>query len=169
MKPITTRRSFFWKAGAAVCVPFAAASSAGTARDGEDMRARLALLEDLDAIRKLNRAYLRYVDAGERRQALRLFADPARAAIRDDVAGVRADQGHPEDVIEMSADRTIATARMHCTVRIEAPIEPACPLVEMARAQGGGVVKRSESGVFETVCVKHGGTWKLSASSYRPA
>ena len=46
---------------------------------------------------------------------------------------------------------------MHCTVEIETAIGPSCPLVEMAREQGGGVVMRSEAGVFENAYVRRDG------------
>jgi hypothetical protein len=51
-------------------------------------------------------------------------------------------------------------------VDIETLIGPSCPLVEMARQQGGGVVRRSN---FESVYVKRDGVWKIRRSSYRPA
>ena len=41
-----------------------------------------------------------------------------------------------------------------------------CPLVEMAREQGGGVVRRKERVIFEHVYVKHGGVWKIQRSAH---
>jgi hypothetical protein len=38
----------------------------------------------------------------------------------------------------------------------------------MAREQGGGVVRRTEQGVFEHLYVRHGGIWKIRRSTYRP-
>ena len=69
----------------------------------------------------------------------------------------------------MAADRTTATALLHCTVRAESAIEPDCPLLEMARQQGGGIVRRVERGVFENVYVRRDGVWKIQRSIYRPA
>jgi hypothetical protein len=60
-------------------------------------------------------------------------------------------------LVEIAADRQTATGLMHCTVQIETVIGPSCPLVEMARQQGGGVVKRSENGVFESAYVRRDG------------
>jgi hypothetical protein len=37
----------------------------------------------------------------------------------------------------------------------------------MAREQGGGVIKRTESGVFENSYVKENGAWKIERSVYR--
>jgi hypothetical protein len=37
----------------------------------------------------------------------------------------------------------------------------------MARQQGGGVVRRSEQGVFEFVYVRREGFWKIEHAAYR--
>jgi len=37
----------------------------------------------------------------------------------------------------------------------------------MARQQGGGVLRRTERGVFEHTCVKQDGVWKLQRAGYR--
>jgi hypothetical protein len=71
-------------------------------------------------------------------------------------------------VIQVGPERQTATSRMHAAVQVETPIGPSCPLVEMAREQGGGVVRRSESGVFEHVYVRRGETWHIARSTYRP-
>ena len=74
-----------------------------------------------------------------------------------------------QDVIEVAADRQTATALMHCMVEIETVIGPSCPLVEMAREQGGGVVTRVETGVFENVYARRDGIWTIQRSTYRSA
>ena len=81
----------------------------------------------------------------------------------------KADALGGEDAIELSADGTAATARLHCTLTTEAAIKPSCPLVEMARAQGGGVTKRSQRGVLESVYVKVHGVWKIERSAFHAA
>jgi hypothetical protein len=58
---------------------------------------------------------------------------------------------------------------MHCGVELETAIGPICLLVEMARAQGGGFVRRSESGVFEQSYIKREGMWTLQRSTFSPA
>jgi hypothetical protein len=39
----------------------------------------------------------------------------------------------------------------------------------MAREQGGGVVRRSETGVVEHVYARRDGAWIIDRSTYRPA
>ncbi|MBN1237277.1 MAG: hypothetical protein JXB36_02190 [Gammaproteobacteria bacterium] len=163
----TTRRRFFFKAGAALSAPLAVAAAGTPGGDGENpaaLEARLRRLEDVEAIRALSRRLARLVDAGARTDAARLFVEPAGAEIDDRVRGISLDESD-RDQIEVSADR--ATARLHCTVRLETPIEPRCPLVDMAAQQGGGIVRRTESGVLENVYVKRRGKWKIQRSVYR--
>jgi hypothetical protein len=160
MKAPSTRRSFIRKTGAALSAPLAAAAVVVPARAGEanDSRAhQLARLEDVNAIRSLNDAFARQVNAG---RAEALGIDPG---IRNVTTG---DFGE-RDAIEVARDRRTATSLMHCTVHIETPIGPSCPLVEMAREQGGGVVRRSETGVFEHVYARHDGVWTIERSTYR--
>ena len=44
-------------------------------------------------------------------------------------------------------------------------IGPDCPLVAMAREQGGGVVRHTERGTLENAYVKREGVWKDPAVS----
>jgi len=127
------------------------------------------MLEDLNAIRALNQAYARHVNAGAGEAVAALFVDPSDARIDPGIRRVTADHFGERDVIEIAADRQAATGVMHCTVQIETLIGPSCPLVNMAREQGGGVVTRVETGVFETVYARRDSAWKISCSTYRPA
>ncbi len=168
MKSVNSaRRRFFWKAGAALSAPLAVVAPNASTAEGPALEARLAMLEDLNAIRGVNLAYVRHVNAGAHREAAALFADPAQARL----AGIRALAADPlggdDDAIELSADGTAATARSHCTLTTETPIEPSCPLVEMARAQGGGVTKRSERGLLESAYVKVDGVWMIERWAFR--
>ena len=52
-------------------------------------------------------------------------------------------------------------------MQTETPIEPVTPLVEMARAQGGGVARRSARGVLEGTYVKRDGVWKIDTLAFR--
>jgi hypothetical protein len=65
------------------------------------------------------------------------------------------------DAIEIAADRATATARTHCAVQMEEAIGPNCTLVEMAREQGDGVLRREEKRVLVGAYVRVGGTWKI--------
>jgi hypothetical protein len=161
MKSDSTRRSFIRKTGAALSVPLAAAGAVIPVRAAEKddpIGARLARLEDTHAIRALNQALARQVSAGE---AEALGIDPG-------IRHVAADDFGERDVIDVAADRLTATSLMHCSVEIETAIGPSCPLVEMAREQGGGVVKRAERGVFENVYARSNGVWTIQRSRYRP-
>ena len=162
------RRGFLLKAGAALSVPLASVAASAPARASDDrdpLHARLVLLEDVNAIRDLNRRYVQHVNAGAHEEAARLFADTAHART-DGVRALAADPlGAGEDAIEIAAGR--ATARVHCTAQIETPIEPVMPLVAMARAQGGGVAKRSERGVLEGRYAKRDGVWKIERLDFR--
>ena len=150
----STRRSFIQTAGAALSAPLAAAAATVpvNATDSDPLNARLAHLEDLDAIRALNREYARQVNAGER--------DLGVSAMSPDGFG-------EQDVIDVAPDRQTATALLHCTVTLESVIGPDCPLVDMARQQGGGVVRRNERGVVEHTYVRRDGIWRIESSTHR--
>jgi len=150
--PFSTRRTFIQTAGAALTVPLAAAAMVPDAAAGpvDPLQARLARLEDLDAIRALNTEFARTVGArgleGIREMAAHGFGE--------------------QDVIEIAPDRQTATALLHCSVVIEAEIGPECPLVDMARQQGGGVVRRTARGVFAHAYLRRDGVWQLQQSSF---
>jgi hypothetical protein len=164
----TARRGFLWKASAALAAPLAAAGSAGAQAAGarDAPHARLAQLEDVNAIRELTRRYVRHVNAGAHDEAAALFAEPAHADTRS-ARTLAADPLGGEDAIEIAPSNMAATARLHCTAEIETPIEPVTPLVAMARAQGGGVVRRSERGFLEGAYVKRDGAWTIERLAFR--
>jgi hypothetical protein len=171
-KDVATRRRFVLDAGVALAAPAALGVAAAadarepTARGPFD--ARLAALEDTQAVRDLQRAYARHVSAREHAAAAELFAQPARASFDDAVRGLHAETLADDVTIEIAADRRSAIARAACVVRIEAPIDaPGCTLVEMARAQGEGVVRRSERRVLEQTFVRSGGVWKIDDAALR--
>jgi hypothetical protein len=158
MKPRSTRRSFIRKTSAALSAPLAAAAvvvPGRAAAAGDSLADQLARLEDLNAIRALNQAFARQVSAGE---AETLGIDPR-------IGSVVASEFGEHDVIEVASDRNSATGTMHCTVQVATPIGPSCPLVEMAREQGGGVVRRTEYGVFQNAYARRG-VWSLERSTF---
>ena len=170
-KTASTRRRFFWQAGAAaLSAPLAASGAHATQRDAEDteaLKARIATLEDVNAIRELHQTYTRLINAGAREEAASLFADPREAQIDASIRNLSADRFGEQDVIEIAADRKTAAARIHCTVELEIAIGPSCTLVEMTRVQGEGFLKRSERRVLESSYVKQDGVWKIARSVYR--
>lgn len=172
-KTVSTRRAFFSSAGAALSAPLAmtAASVASAAARPGDASAdqRLAELEDVNAIRELNETYARHINAGAHDEAAALFVDARRAPVDDAVRTLSADRFGERDVVGLAADGTAATARIHCAVELETPIEPGGTLVEMARLQGDGVVRRTERRVLEAAYRKVGGVWKIERLAWTSA
>ena len=163
----SARRGFLWKAGAALSAPLglAAASAPAHAHDERDaVRARLGLLEDMDAIRELTLRYVRHANAREQDEVARLFADAALARI--DGARTLSPDPFGADAIVIAPDRGSATSRVSCTAHVETPIEPVTPLVAMARAQGGGVTRRAERGALVSSYVKRDGVWKIERLAF---
>jgi hypothetical protein len=145
MSNTRTRRSFFVTAGATLAAPLAATAPLAGERDGAGYLAgRRSALEDVDAIRALLAA---------------LLAEPARLGL-DAGTHIAADRN---DAIAIAADG-IATARVPCTIETATPIESCGTLVEMARLQGDGVVRRSERRVLASTFVKRNGTWHIEHS-----
>jgi hypothetical protein len=165
---LTTRRRFFFTAGAALTAPVAAVAAApGTTDDHEALQARLALLEDLDAIRALHRAVLKRLNAGEQDELATLF-DGRGAGLADArIRRLSDDAVFGEDVIEIAADGQRASARLHVRAELEVPIASDDTAVAMARLQGGGVVRHAEQGVLECVCVKRRGAWKIERAEFQ--
>jgi hypothetical protein len=164
-KDIATRRRFVLGAGAALAAPVTLAAAGGA---GEPNDARLTALEDANALRELQRAYARRVNAREHAAAAELFASPARAAFDDRVRELCVDTLSEDAAIEIAADRRTAIARAACVVRIESPIEaPGCTLVDMARAQGEGLVRSTERRVLEHAFVRVDGVWKIESAALR--
>jgi SnoaL-like domain len=173
MSTRSTRRKFIGTAGVALSAPIAAAAATVPAvvrrseRGDDSVEARLARLEDIEAIRALNHAYAKHVNDGARDAVVALFADPSSAAIETGLLAVTTDHSGEPDAIDVAPDGATATARLHRRVEIESAIGPDCPLVDMARAQGGGVVRRTERGVFEHVYLREDGVWKIERATYR--
>jgi len=168
-----SRRSFIRTAGVALPASFAAvgagvgAVSVNVAAAGEPLEARLARLQDENAIRALNQEYARHVNAGTREALASLFAAPAAAHIDPEVRGVTPRGFGEHDRIEIAADRQTATASIEVSLNAGTAIAPDCTVVQMARAQGGGVVEWTEHGVFENTYVKRDGVWKIQRAAFR--
>ena len=79
----------------------------------------------------LRRAFARQVGDGA---AEELGIDPA-------IRGMALHEIGENDTISLSPDRQSAVCVMHCSVELEPAIGPSCPLVDMARVQGGGFVR----------------------------
>jgi hypothetical protein len=167
----SARRRFIRNAGAALSAPLAAVAataSAGTASaDHASLAARLAMLEDTNAIRELMRSYVKHANARAHAQLAKLCANPGATQL-DGIGTLTADAHGADDAIEIGADGRTATARLRYMAETERPIEPTCPLVEMARVQGGGVTRHAERGVLDSAFVKLDGVWKVGRVAFRP-
>jgi hypothetical protein len=136
----TTRRRFFGGAAA-----FATPLAASAAVAGDDLAARLAALEDANAIRVLLHRHVHGINAH------------ARAAPEIHVRSVALDT---DATIDVATDGT-ATVQVRCTVETAMPIAGGGTLVEMARLQGDGILKRSERRVLLCSFVKRDGIWQI--------
>ncbi|MFZ0785235.1 MAG: hypothetical protein WAM67_05560 [Candidatus Acidiferrales bacterium] len=151
-EPDSTRRSFL-KGGALLAAPLAAAMPAAMVAD-DGTKARLAKLENEAAIRALHQAWLRSIDTGAR--------DPAVRSIAPDHAGA-------PDAIELAPDGKRAAGRFHCVVETETAIAQDSTLAQMARAQGGGYIRRTERRVLRVDYVKASGAWAIAKAELAPA
>jgi hypothetical protein len=156
----TDRRSFL-KTGALVTAPLAAVAIPAAALADDGSRARLARLEDERAIHALRRAVLRKIngnaagDCGE-------FVVAADAIELDEGLRSIAEDPVEEASLTLSDDGARATSRQACRVELETTFTGNTTLERMARFQGHGSHRHSESRVLLTEFVKQGGEWKLA-------
>jgi len=150
----STRRSFL-KGGALLAVPLATAAPAAVLAEDE-LKARLARLEDQAAIRELHQSWLRRVNAGAGDAVAPLSAlDHAACSIAADHAG-------EPDAIEIAPDGKSAVGRFQHLVETETRILPDCTLARMAHAQGGGFVRQVERRMLKVEYVKACGGWVIA-------
>ena len=162
---VSTRRALL-KGGALLATPLAAAASSEAVAQ-EAHKARLAQLEDKAAVRELHQTWLRRINTGAREDAA-LLADPGRVAFDKAVRSIVADHAAEPDAIVLAADGTSAAGRYHCAVEFETGIAQDCTLAQMAHAQGGGVIRRTERRVLRAEYVKLGGAWAIAKIELAP-
>ena len=170
----SSRRSFIRTAGVALPASFAVVGAGvgnavplDAATPGESLEARLARLQDEHAIRALHQEYARHVNSGSREALVSLFAEPADAHIDPEVRAVAPHGLGEHDRIEIAPDRQTATSSIEVSLNAGTAIAPDCTVVQMAREQGGGVVERTDNGVFENTYVKRDGVWKIQSAVFR--
>ncbi len=154
----TSSRRSFLKGGAIAAAPLAVAVPAAALADGEH-RARAQRLQDEAEIRALHQAWLRKVATSS--DASALFADPMAARLPKAVRGVAADHAGREDHIEVAADGLSALGRFATLLEIETELPRDSTLMQMAHAQGGGIVRRSESRTLHASYAKTNGAWAI--------
>jgi hypothetical protein len=157
----STRRSFL-KSGALLAAPLAAVAAPAVVMADEELKTRLARLENEAAIRKLHQSWLRRVNTGADGAATPMFADLEGCPSNQAVRGILADHAGEPDAIELSRDGQSAAGRFHCTVEFETAIAQDCTLARMAHAQGGGFVRRTERRVIQVEYVRASGAWAIA-------
>ncbi len=162
----STRRSFL-KSGAVLAAPLAVTLPAAVMAD-DGLKARLARLEDEAAIRDLHQTWLRRINTraddltGADDAAASLYANPRGAGFDQAVHGIAADHSGQPDTIVLAADRESAAGCFHCVVEIGAAIAQDCTLAQMAHAQGGGFIQRTERRVLKVEYLKAFGAWEMA-------
>lgn len=158
-----TRRSFL-KTGALLAVPLAAAAPAAVLAEP-----RLTKIEDEAAIRALHQTWLRQVNTGGCEAAAHLFADPKAAQFDRAVRAIAADHAGDPDAIEIAAEGNSAAGRFHYIVEAETTVAPDCTLAQMAHAQGGGTIRRTERRLLNGEYVKGSGGWAIAKLEFAGA
>ena len=170
----STRRSFL-KRGALLAAPLAAVGAPAAILADDDLKARLARLENEAAIREAHQAWLRGINtrkdhnAGADDEAASIFANPTRATIDPSVRRIAPDHAGEPDAIEVAANGKRAIGRFHCVVETETAIAQDCTLGQMAHAQGSGFVRRTERRVLNIEYVKASGAWAIAKAELAPA
>jgi len=170
----STRRSFL-KRGALLAAPLAAVAAPAAIMADDELKARLARLENEAAIRELHQTWLRRFNArkdettGAHDAAAALFANREGAALDPSVRGIAPDHAGEPDTIEVAADGKSATGRFHCALEIETAIPQDSTLAQMAHAQGSGFVRRTERRILKVEYVKASGAWAITRAELAPA
>jgi hypothetical protein len=112
----TSRRGFFGKASAALVAPLAATQAVAAEQAGSDLSARVRELEDVNAIRALQRTYARLVSAGARGELAALCAEPHAVYVEP---AVRAIPGDGFDERDVSSSVGTERQRRACTARLK--------------------------------------------------
>ena len=191
-KPDNGRRSFIWKAGAAMSAVVASAAT-GFSKTGVE---RTDTLKDANAVRTLHRTYESRLNKGMYEEVAGMFANNAEVVFNgglfkgeksirrlycdlfqagqtgkkiEPAPGFEPDPVELQDIVEVAADRKTATGQFPYSMQVGTPMTEETSLVEMARLQGEGILKWWEGGVQEVAYVKEGKNWKIRRLEYRTA
>jgi carotenoid cleavage dioxygenase len=183
------RRSFIWKAGAAVSAVAASAVTGFSRPEGD----RPDILEDANAVRTLHRTYEARLHEGRYEEVLELFADKAEVAYNGGLfmgkkgirrlfcnrfsSGLTGRKMEPApgfavetvDTVEIAEDGKSADGRFPYSIQAGQPMDEESSLVAMARLHGEGIRKWWEGGVQHVHYVKEGKEWKIRRLEYRVA
>jgi hypothetical protein len=176
-------------------VPAVARGTAPTREDAEELPRRVGMLEDARDLQQLHRLYGEYLGKGAHEEIVNLFAKDGEVSFNGGVFSGRdkgihrlyfgrfsregseipegpvhllqVDRIQPEDAVHVAQDGLTATARFHCLMRVAARDTAEHPMMDLARAQGQGMLQWWEHGVYEVSYTKDEGNWKIRALSYR--
>jgi len=175
----------------------------GLAGELDRLSNRIGSLEDANTLRALHQAYESHLDKGLYEAVVDMFTDDAEVVYngglfsgkksihrlyRDHFGpgltgkkiepppGLQSGSEQQQDIVEVSGDRKTANGRFPYSMQVGAPMTGDSSLVEMARLQGGGIVKWWEGGIHEVSYLKVGDSWKIrrlehrvvSKADYRP-
>jgi hypothetical protein len=193
------RRSFLWKAGAAMSAVVASAvAGVSGAKQSTDttLQDRIGRLEDANTIRRLHQAFESRLDRGMYEDVVGMFADDAEVVFNgglfagkegirrlycdhfnsgltgkkiEPAPGFRLEPEQQQDIVEVALDRKAATGQFPYSMQAGTPMTGDSSLVQMARLQGEGIVKWWEGGVYHASYVKVGAGWKIKRLEYRAA
>jgi hypothetical protein len=179
---------------------------AGLDAEVDRLSNQLGILEDEKAIRALHQAYESYLDNGMYDEVVDIFAEDAEVVFNGGifkgkkagvsrlygncfsagltgkkigpVRGIQPDARQQHETIAVAADRLSATAQFPYSIQVGTPMASDSQLVQMARLQGGGIMKWCEAGIYEISYAKDikDGGWKIkrlecrvmSTTDYRP-
>jgi hypothetical protein len=188
-QPDNGRRSFMWKAGAAMSAVVASAV-AGFPKSGVD---KTDIQKDANAVRTLHRSYEARLHEGRYEEVLDLFEGNAEVVyngglfkgekslsrlycdlFRSGQTGKKIEPApgseiDPVEFVEVAGDRKSAVGRFPYSIQVGKPMDEESTLVAMARLQGEGIVKWWEGGICEASYVKAGKNWKIKRLQYRPS
>jgi hypothetical protein len=156
----STRRSFL-KGSALLTAPLAVAAPAAIIL-ADDIKARLARLEDEAAIRELHHNWLRRINSEAVDAIAPAFPDHEGGGFHHTVCSIAADHAGQADAIEVAPDGKSAFGRFQCAVEIGTAIAQDCTLARMAHAQGSGFVRRTECRLLKVEYLKASGTWVIA-------
>jgi hypothetical protein len=159
-KRATSTRLSFLKNGTILAAPLAAVGVPAAVIADEELKMRVARLENEAAIRELHHRWMRSVNAGVGHADAGL--PDAVAGLGRAICGVVTDHAGKPDTIEVAADGMRAIGRFHCTIESETPIAEDSTVARMAREQGGGFVRRSERRVLIVNYTKTSDTWNMA-------
>ena len=196
--PNTERRSFVWKVGAALTAVLGTAAACTSKREAdlqkqvEQLANQLGIVEDVNAIRKLQHAYGYYLDKCIYEEVVDLFADDSEVHFNGGIyigkqKGVRRlyienfsqgftgkkngpvfgfllDHLQIQDIVDVAPDRKTAKGRFRTLMQAGASIYSKSG--EEAVKKGQPPMQWWEGGIYENEYVREGGIWKIKLLNY---